>query len=133
MKRIVLLAVIAVMVTAAISAQSYTVQSVSGRVQREAGNNRIDIIVGDVLSSDTVIHTGIGAALVLRDGERIINVPAAQNGRRLADLITSGSGVRIGGNVSQVETGAVGRTTAQIGTASARASDAAEDDDIAAE
>ena len=133
MKKICLTMVIAIVVTAAISAQSYTVQSVSGRVQQEAGNSRVDINVGDVLSANTVIHTGIGAVLVVWDGERTITIPAAQNGRPLAELTVSGTSVRISGNVTQVNTGAVSRTTAQVGTASARASDAAEDDDIAAE
>ena len=133
MKKVVLVVLIAMAVTAAVAAQSYTVQSVSGRVQREAGNSRIDIAVGDVLSADTIIHTGIGAALVVRVGERTVNIPAAQNGMRLAELVASGSGIRISGNVVQVDTGAVSRTTAQVGTASARASDAAEDDDITAE
>ena len=138
MKRIVFLLLITLVFTALLSAQqgaaTYTVQSVTGRVQREAeANNRIDIAVGDVLSADTIIHTGIGASLVLRDGERTINIPAAQNGRRLADLLAGATGVRISGNVVQVDTGSVSRTTGQVSTASARASDAAEDDDIAAE
>ena len=133
MKRIIFLVLIAAVITAAAAAQNYTVQSVTGRVQRESGSSRIDIAVGDVLSADTIIHTGIGAALVVRDGERTLTVPAAQNGRRLSELAVGGIGVRISGNVAQVDTGAVNRTTAQIGTASARASDAAEDDDIAAE
>ena len=133
MKKIVFLVLIAVVIAGVASAQSYTVQSVTGRVQREAGNNRVDIAVGDVLSADTIIHTGIGATLVLREGERTLNVPAAQNGRRLSELAAGGSSVRISGNVVQVDTSAVNRTTAQVGTASARASEAAGDDDIAAE
>ena len=76
----------------------------------------MNVVAGDVLSADTVVHTGIGASLVLRDGERTFSVPAGQNGRRLADVVASGSGLRISGNVSHIETGA-----------------AAADDDIAAE
>ena len=138
MKKIVLALLAGMAITATVSAQSYTVQSVTGRVQREvsqqaAGNSRIDIAVGDVLSADTVIHTGIGAALVVRVGERTVHIPAAQNGARLSELAANSTGVRISGNVTQVDTGAVSRTTTQIGTASARASDAAEDDDIPAE
>ena len=133
MKRIIFLVLIAMAVTAVVSAQNFTVQSVTGRVQREAGNNRIDIAVGDVLSANTIIHTGIGASLVLRDGERTLNIPAAQNGKSLAELAQGGTGVRISGNVIQVDTGAVNRTVGQVSTASARASDAAGDDDIAAE
>jgi hypothetical protein len=131
MKRIIFLMVIALAVTVSVAAQSYTVQSVSGRVQREAGNNRIDIVVGDVLPSSTVIHTGIGSSMVLTEGERTYNVLAAQNGR-VADLVTRSSNIRVSGNVTVVDT-STGRRTGQISTASARASDAAADDDIAAE
>ncbi|MCL2044467.1 MAG: hypothetical protein FWG89_10045 [Treponema sp.] len=133
MKKIAFVMLIALAVTATISAQTYTVQSVTGRVQREAGNSRIDIAVGDVLSADTVIHTGIGAALVLHDGERTVTIPAAQNGKRLAELVTSGSGIRIGGNVVQVDTGAAGNIRGHTQTASTRSAEAAEDDDITAE
>ena len=133
MKRIVILVLIALAVTMAVSAQSYTVQKVTGRVQREAGASRVDVAVGDVLSADTVIHTGVGGSLELNQGGRTFTVPAGQNGRRLADVLGSGSGVRIGGNVTQTGTGTASRSTGQVSTASARASDAAEDDDIAAE
>ena len=137
MKRMLFLALIAIAAAAGFTqqaaAQSYTVQGVTGRVQMEAGNNRIDIAAGDVLTPETVIYTGIGATLVLRDGTRTINVPAAQNGKKLSDIISSGSGIRISGNVARIDTGSSGRTIGQVSTASARAGDAAADDDIAAE
>jgi len=136
MKKAVFVIVIALAVTSAVfaqNAQSYTVQSVAGRVQMEAGNNRVEVAVGDVLSADTVIHTGIGASLVLISGDRTVSVPAAQNGKKIADLVTSGSGIRISGNVAVIDTGAVNRNVGQVSTASARASDAAADLDIAAE
>jgi hypothetical protein len=134
MKRIVFLLVIALAMAGSVFAQGgFTVQSVTGRVQREAGNNRVDVVVGDVLSANTVVHTGIGASLVLREGARTFTVPAAQNGKMISDLITAGSSVRISGNVTTVDTAAVSRTTGQVATASARASDVAADDDIAAE
>ena len=113
-------------------AQNFTVQEKTGRVQRESGANRIDISAGETLAPDTIIHTGVGATLILKQGERTFEVPAARNGR-LSELVTASSGVRITGNVARVDTGAVGRTTGQAATASARASDAAADDDIAAE
>ena len=132
MKKIVFLVLIAIAVTTAVWAQNYTVQSVSGRVQRETGNSRVNVAAGDVLSADAVIHLSVGSTLVLREGERTFNISANQNGR-LGDLIAGSTGVRLGGNVAQTDTGAVGRTIGQIGTASTRASEAAEDDDIAAE
>ena len=128
MKRICFFVVIALAVTAAVFAQDYTVQSVTGRVQREAGSNRVNIAVGDVLTAQMVIYTGIGASLVLRDKDNTFTIPGGQNGRRVADLIASGSGVRIGGNVTQTDTGAANRNVGQVSTAAARASDAAVDD-----
>jgi hypothetical protein len=120
-------------VTAAISfAQSYTVQSVTGRVQREANGTRVDVKVGETLTAETVIHTGIGAALTLSESGRTLTVPAARSGK-VAELSTAASGVRISGNVTQVNTDAVSRTTGQVSTASARASNAAQDENIAAE
>ncbi|MDR2542708.1 MAG: hypothetical protein LBC80_04570 [Treponema sp.] len=114
------------------SQTSFTVQSVTGRVQREAGNGRVDIVAGDVLAANTIIHTGIGANMVLRDGERTFTIPAAQNGRMVSDLIAASSSMRISGNVTTVDTGAESRrTTGHVATGSARASDAAADNDIA--
>jgi hypothetical protein len=138
MKRVVFVLVIALVVTVSAFAQSgsqvsFTVQSVSGRVQREAGNSRVDIAVGDVLAANTVVFTGIGANMVLRDGERTFTIPAGQNGRMVSDLIAAGAGVVITRNVEVVDTGAAARVTGQVSTASARASDFAGDDEICAE
>jgi hypothetical protein len=132
MKKIVFLAVMAFAMTAAVFAQNYTVQSVTGRVQREQGSGKADVKAGDILTAETVIHTGVGASLVLKDGEKRLTVPAARSGK-VAELASATSGVRIGGNVSKTDTAAVSRTTGQVSTASARASDAAQDEDIAAE
>ena len=114
-------------------AQNYTVQSVSGRVQKESGAARVDVNAGDILSADTVIITGIGASLILKEGDKTFTVAAAKNGT-IAELVTSASaGLRISGNVAYSDTSAVNRTAGQVSTASARASDAAQDEDIAAE
>jgi hypothetical protein len=133
MKKIILLAVLAFAMTAAAFAQNYTVQSVTGRVQQEKGNSRIDIKAGDTLTAGTVIHTGVGATLVLKSGDKTVTIPAARSGK-VSELTASASGgVRIGGNVAKTDTGEVTRTTGQVSTASARASDAAGEEDIAAE
>ena len=132
MRNLVVFAIIFCVVTAVAFASDFTVQTVTGNVEREAGNQRVAVKAGEALSGDTVIHTAQGASVVLRAANgRTITVPAAQNGT-VADLTRPG--VRIGGNVSQTNTDAVNRTAAGgSGTASARASDAAGDDDIAAE
>jgi len=132
MKRILMFAVAFCVAAVGVFAQGFTVQSVSGRVQRESGAARVDVVPGDVLSADTVIHTGLGATLVLREGDRTLSVPAARNGR-VGELAAAGTGVRLAGTVGQVETGRVVRVTGQVSTAAARAGDAAGEDDIAAE
>jgi len=132
MKKSIFLLIIVIAITAAVSAQSYTVHEVTGRVQREAGNNRVNVSVGDTITADTVIHTGVGASLVLKSGDDSFTVFAARNGM-VSELISSASGVRISGSVIRVDTNAVARTGGHIPTASARASDAAQEDDIASE
>jgi len=132
MKKILIFAVLMAALTVCAFAQSYTVQSVTGRVQQEKGGNRIDIKAGDTLTAETIIHTGVGASLVLKEGDKTFTVTAARKGK-VAELAAASSGVRISGNVAKTDTGAVNRTTAQTSTASARASDAAGDGDIAAE
>ena len=132
MKRIVFLVLIALAVVASASAQSYTVQEVTGRVERESGNQKVAIKVGDTLTASTVINTGVGASLVLWNGEKSFTVPAVRSGK-VSELITTASGLRLSGNITRVDTAEASRATAQVSTASARASDAAADEDIAAE
>ena len=134
-KRIVILAIFVCMVTAfAFAAENFTVQSITGKVQREAGNQKIDVKVGDVISGDTVINTGVAASVVLIDSTgKTFTVTAVKKGK-VAELTKQAANSRIGGNVSRTDTTAVTRTAGQSATtASARASDQAGDDDIAAE
>jgi hypothetical protein len=132
MKKIVFLMAMLCAMTVCVFAQSYTVQSVTGRVQQEKGGDRVELKAGDTLSGDTVVHTGVGASLVLKEGDKTFTVTAARSGK-VAELTAAAPGVRISGNVAKTDTGAVSRTTAQASTASARASEAAQDEDIAAE
>jgi len=133
MKKIVLLMIMVCAMTVCVFAQNYTVQNVTGRVQQEKGSSNVDIKAGDTLSADTIIHTGVGASLVLKDKDnKTFTVAAARNGK-VSELATASSGVRINGNVTKTDTGSVNRVTAQASTASARASEAAADTDIAAE
>jgi len=132
MKKCILMLVIAIAVTAAVSAQSYTVQEVTGRVQRVDGNARINVAVGDVISADTVIHTGARSSITLKSGDNSFTVPASKSGV-VSELLAAPARGRARGNVARVETDAAVRTGGQATTASARASDAAQDDDIAAE
>jgi len=132
MKKVLMVSALMCAMTVCVFAQSYTVQSVAGRVQQERLGIRVDLKVGDIITANTVIHTGIGASLVLREGIKTFTVPAASKGK-VSELAVAFSGIRISGNVVKIDTGAVSRTSAQASTASVRASDAAEDLDIAAE
>ncbi|MCL2758960.1 MAG: hypothetical protein FWD22_01975 [Treponema sp.] len=132
MKKLVMFAIIACLAVGFVFAQSYTVESVTGSVQRESGNSRVNLRPGEILNADTVIHTAAESTLVLKFGERTINIPAARSGK-VSELATSVSSLRIGQNVSRVETGAATRVTGQASTASARASAAARSPNIAEE
>jgi len=132
MKKIAILFAMMCALTVCVFAQSYTVQNVTGRVQQEKGGKLVDVKAGDTLSADTVIHTGVGASVVLKGGDKTFTVQAARDGK-VAELTAASSGIHIGGNVVKTDTNAASRTTVQTSTASARASDAAGDADIAAE
>jgi len=124
MKRFVLLMIMACAAAVCVFAQSYTVQEVTGRVEQEKGGSRVNVNAGDTLSADTVIHTGAGASLVLKDKDnKTFTVAAARDGK-VSEVAAASSGVRIKGNVTKMDTGAVSRATAQASTASARASEA---------
>jgi hypothetical protein len=69
----------------AVFGQSFTVQNVSGRVERETGGGWEAVKAGDTLTGETVIRTGIGAHLTLVSGGRTFSVRAVQAGR-LASL-----------------------------------------------
>jgi len=133
MKKFVVLMVLACVVCAfAFADEGFTVQDVKGRVMREEGNKKVAVKAGDALGSETVIVVGLRMSVVLKDSDgNTYTVDTPRNGK-IAELINA-SGSRLTGNVSQTDTTAVQRTTIQAGTASARASDQAGDDDIAAE
>jgi hypothetical protein len=133
MKKILLVLIVLMVVGGAAFGQSFTVQSVSGRVEQETGGGKWEAVkVGSTLTNDSMVRTGIGAALTLASGGRTFSVGAVQTGK-LAALTEKSAGIRIEGRVAQTDTGEVSRTTGRVSTASARASDAAEEEDIAAE
>jgi len=133
MKRFIILAVFVCVIVSFAFAESFTVQNVTGRVERESAGQRVAVKTGDTLDGETVIYTGVGASVVLKDkGDKTFTVPAARNGK-VTELAKAASGVRVSGSVARTDTGVVSRTTAQVSTASARASDAAKDEEIADE
>jgi hypothetical protein len=133
MKKMLLVLIALTAIGGAVFGQSFTVQNVSGRVERETGGGWEAVKAGEALEGSTVIRTGIGARLVLVSGEKTFSVGAVQTGQLASLAGGSTAGIRIDGRVSQTDTSAVSRNTGRINTASARASDAAEEEDIAAE
>jgi hypothetical protein len=132
MKKTVLVLIVLLAMAGAAFGQPFTVQNVSGRVERETAGKWETVKAGDPLTEETVVRTGIAAALTLASDGRTFSVGAVQTGK-VAALIGNAAGIRIEGRVTQTDTGAVSRSTGRVSTASARASDAAAEEDIAAE
>jgi hypothetical protein len=130
MKRILVVALLLGIISGmAFAAESYTVQSVTGKVEREVTPGNWEVVkAGASLTDATVIKTGLNSGLALKSGDKTFNVPAMKRGA-VETLIgsTVASGVRIGGKVYESDTSVSVRGTSNIATASARASDAAED------
>jgi len=134
MKRTVLLMVIGLAITVAAavwgqaqSSATYTVQEVTGRVERDAGSGKWEAVkTGDTLKGDTIIRTVIGAKLTVKSGDTVYTVDPVKNGK-LADIAASGTAIQIQGKISQSDTSTGGRGSGKVSTASARASDAAEE------
>jgi len=123
MKKLLFLTIIVCAVTALVFADNFTVQSVTGRVEQESGNQRVEVRVGEVLDGNVILHTGVGAALVVRDESgRSITIAAARNGSLTELTKVAAPAVRVGGTIARTDTGAASRTSANVGTASARAS-----------
>jgi hypothetical protein len=78
---------------------------------------------GDVLSPATVVNTKLGAKLVLNDGVKSFSIKQAKKGA-VEFLISNGDAteVQVGGTVSAANTSISTRGTANIATASTRAS-----------
>jgi hypothetical protein len=111
------------------AADTYTVQSVAGKVEREVSPGRWEAITaGMTLSGATVVNTGINSVLVLKTGSQSVTVPAMKKGP-LETLATAGgsAGIRIGGRVSGSNTSVSARGTVSTSTASTRASEAVSD------
>jgi hypothetical protein len=107
--------------------ENYTVQSVTKRVEQETRSGTWEAVkAGDVLTGETVLRTGVDASVTVTAQGQTIVIGAMKN-NTVAVLVsdTKETGVRIGGQVSRTDTGPAERSTGRIGTASARASDAA--------
>ena len=132
MKKIVFIVLISLTLVTAIFGQDFIVQSVTGRVERESGSQRIALKAGDTLTDETYIHTGAGSNVVLKSGDKLFTISAVRSGK-ISELASLSPGVRVSGNISRTDTSTVSRTNTQVGTASARVSDAAKDEDLSTE
>ena len=130
MKKILFLTVVLGLVfSSMVFAADYVVVSVTGVVQREVSPEKWETIkAGDVLTAATMVNTGMNSSLVLKMDDKTVTVKAMQKGmvERLYAAENSG-GVRISGRVSENSTVISSRGTANISTASTRASEAAGD------
>jgi len=123
MKRLILTAILVCAAAAFVFAENFTVVSITGRVEKESGNQRVEVRVNEVLDGNVIIHTGVGASVVLRDESgRSVTVAAGRNGSVTELTSATTPSVRAGGTISRTDTSAASRSTAQVGTASARGS-----------
>jgi hypothetical protein len=110
-----------VLLAGPVFADEYTVESVTGKVEREVSPGKWQVIArGMILDSATVIDTGPNAQLMLNAGGRFLIVSARQRGT-VESLIedASVSGVRIGEKAAESETGSGSGETSAAPNASA--------------
>jgi hypothetical protein len=130
MKKVLMVLFLMAVFAAAVFGQNYTVQGINGRVEREVSAGKwVAVKTGETLTAETVIKTGIGATLTLKSGEQTLSIGAAKNGK-IAGLVSESGGIRIGGQVGQTDTSTVTRNTGRVSTASARAGDAAAEEQL---
>ncbi|MDR2247120.1 MAG: hypothetical protein LBE17_10725 [Treponema sp.] len=83
MKKTMLVLIALLAIGGAVFGQSFTVQSVSGRVERETGGKWAAVNAGDTLTGEAVIRSGIGARLVLASDGRTFSVGRCRPGLSL--------------------------------------------------
>jgi hypothetical protein len=128
-KFLLLIVVLGLIGSSAVFALDYTVQSITGTVEREVSPGKWEAVkAGAVLSDAAVVNVGLNSSLVLKEADKTLTISAMQKGA-LKSLLQTGaaSGIRIGGKVSESNTTISARGTANVSTASTRASDAAAD------
>jgi hypothetical protein len=133
-KAILVLALVA-LTAAVFGQQNFTVEEVKGRAEKMISAGKWEsIAAGDTLGPDDTVRTAVGASLTVKYGGKSYVIGSARNDL-LAKLTTDQGGgrIRIGGKVATTDTGEAERNTTRVGTASARASEAAGDRDTAAE
>jgi len=137
MKKLLMILLVAGMISglalvAETVAGEYTVQSVTGKVEREVSAGNWEAITrGMKLSPATVVNTGLNSNLVLKADGKAVTIKAMQKGtveKLTSGLANAGTGIKLGSRAIKsdaAEDSGPGRTN--ISTASTRASDATGD------
>ena len=101
MKKIALFLILACLAAGFLFSQDYSVQTVTGRVLKGTGYDRVSIIEGEVLAEDTIVSVSAGALLVFTDGEHTFTLTPGYTGRVIdAPPVTR---IRRGGPAARVE------------------------------
>jgi len=134
-KAILVMALLALAAGAVFAQQKFTVEAVTGRAEKLAGAGKWEsVAVGETLGPDDTVRTAVGASLTVKYGSKSYVIGSAQNGVLAKITTEQNTGrIRIGGKVATTDTAEAERSTTRVGTASARASEAAGDRDTAAE
>ncbi|MBN2811017.1 hypothetical protein K7J14_11175 [Treponema zuelzerae] len=110
----------------------YTVQSVTGKVEREVSPGKWEPVLKDsVLAPTAVVNVGLNSSLVVVQGNRNVAIKAMQKGaleKLLADSGSAKGGIKLGAKVKESSTGTeLEKGRSSVSTASTRASDATND------
>jgi len=130
MKRIIFVFLFAVLTAIVSFAQDYTVQEVSGRVEKDLGNGNWAVVKpGEILRRETIIRTGIDAFVTVKAGEQSLRVDSSKTGK-ITEIAGNRGAIQIQGKVAEADTSAVRRKTIRIYSSAARANTAEEDEEV---
>lgn len=119
--------------TGLFAAESYKVESITGKVQYEATpGNWKNVTVGQELSASTVINTSLNSSLVLAAGSSKVTIKAMQKGtvESLTAVASAGTGgLKKAGSLESKVADDVNGTAKSTITASSRASEAKDEID----
>jgi hypothetical protein len=116
------------------AADSFTVDSVRGKVEKEVSPGKWQAITpGSIVYANTVLNIGLNSRLVIKAGAKAVTIDAMGK-NTVQNLVSAASGtgsIKIAGKVVNTQSGGVTQSTSNISTASTRASEAAADQEWA--
>ncbi len=135
MKKTILSALVAVVASFALfAADTYTVKSVTGKVQYEDNGSWKTVTKGMELSSEANVSVGVGATLVVTKAGETKNVRIKANSKGTIDKFASasGGGIKVGGAAEKNTTASAKNAGSKgVATASSRAADVKKDMEFA--